>query len=55
MHNEKVHFQKAEYLVKPVKEFFFKKLSVWLALIRVSLVQLFFLKGKFGSAFCKGA
>ena len=35
VHNEKVHFQKAECLVKDVKKCFLKKLSVWLALIKV--------------------
>ena len=37
VHNEKVHFQKAEYLVKTVKKCFLKKLSVWLALIKVAI------------------
>ena len=37
MHNEKVHFKKAEYLVKAVKKCFLKKLSVWLALIKVAI------------------
>ena len=35
MHNEKVHFQKVEYLIKAVTKCFLKKLSVWLALIKV--------------------
>ena len=40
VHNEKVkfskvHFQKAKCLVKAVKQCFLKKLSVWLALIKV--------------------
>ena len=34
---EKVIFQKAEYLVKTVKKCFLKKLSVWLALIKVAV------------------
>ena len=34
MHNEKVFFLKTECLVKIVKKCFFKKLSVWLALIK---------------------
>ena len=37
MHNEKVLFQKAEYLVKAVKKCFLKKLSVWLTLIKVAV------------------
>ena len=37
MHNEEVHFQKAECLVKAVKKYFLKKLSVWLALIKVAI------------------
>ena len=35
MHNEKMFFQKIECLVKTVKKYFLKKLSVWLALIKV--------------------
>ena len=35
VHNEKVHFQKTEYLVKTVKKCFLKRLSVWLALIKM--------------------
>ena len=35
VHNEKVHFQKTEYLVKTVKKFFLIKLNIWLALIKV--------------------
>ena len=35
VHNEKVHFQKTECLVKTVKKFFLIKLSIWLALIKV--------------------
>ena len=37
MHNEKVSFQKIECLVKAVKKCFLKKLSVWLALIKVTV------------------
>ena len=37
VHNEKVHFQKAECLVKTVKMCFLKKLSVWLVLIKVAV------------------
>ena len=37
MHNEKVIFQKVECLVKTVKKYFLKKLSVWLALIKVEV------------------
>ena len=36
MHNEKMEFQKAECLVKAVKKCIMKKLSVWLALIKVA-------------------
>ena len=36
-HNEKMHFQKAECLVKAVKKCFLKKLSVWLALIKMAV------------------
>ena len=34
---QKVHFQKAEYLVKAVKKCFLKKLSIWLAFIKVAV------------------
>ena len=37
VHNEKVHFQKAECLVKTVKKYFLKKLNVWLAIIKVAV------------------
>ena len=37
VHNEKVEFQKAECLVKAVKKCIMKKLSVWLALIKVAV------------------
>ena len=37
MYNEKMYFQEAEYLVKAVKKCFLKKLSVWLALIKVAV------------------
>ena len=37
VHNEKVNFQKAECLVKAVKKCFLTKLSVWLALIKVTV------------------
>ena len=37
VHNEKMHFQKAECLVKAVKKYFLKKLSVRLALIKVTV------------------
>ena len=36
MHNEKVEFQKPECLVKTIKKCIMKKLSVWLALIKVA-------------------
>ena len=45
MHNEKVHFQKVEYLVKAVKKCFLKKLSVWLALIKVAIWGINYQKG----------
>ena len=34
---KKWSFQKAEYLVKAVKKCFLKKLSIWLALIKVAV------------------
>ena len=37
VHNEKLHFQKAECLVKTIKKYFLKKLSVWLAFIKVTV------------------
>ena len=37
MHNEKVHFQKVECLVKAIKKCFLKKLSVWIVLIKVTV------------------
>ena len=37
MHNEKVEFQKAECLIKTIKKCFLKKLSIWLALIKVAI------------------
>ena len=40
VHNEKVHFQKAECLVKAVKKCFLKKLSVWLVLIKVAVWEI---------------
>ena len=36
VHNEQVEFQKAECLVNAVKKCIMKKLSVWLALIKVA-------------------
>ena len=36
VHNEKVEFQTAECLVKTVKKCIMKKLSVWLALIKMA-------------------
>ena len=38
MHNEKVHFQKAECLIKAVKKCILKKLSAWLVLIKVAVL-----------------
>ena len=46
MHNEKVHFQKTECLVKTVKKYFLKKLSVWLALIKVTVCGINYQKGQ---------
>ena len=40
MHNEKVHFQKVECLVKVVKKCFLKKLSVWLVLIKMAVLEI---------------
>ena len=37
VHNEKVYFQKTEYLVKVVRKCFLEKLSVWLTLIKVTV------------------
>ena len=37
MQYEKVLFKKTEYLVKIVKKCFLKKLSVWLAFIKVAV------------------
>ena len=37
IYNEKVFFQKIECLVKLVKKYFLKKLSVWLVLIKVTV------------------
>ena len=37
VYNEKVEFQKAECLIKAIKKWFLKKLSVWLALIKVAV------------------
>ena len=46
MHNEKVFFQKAKYLVKSVKKCFLKKLSVWLTLIKLAVWGLNYEKGQ---------
>ena len=35
---EKIFFEKIKYLVKTVKKCFLKKLSVWLALIKVAVL-----------------
>ena len=37
VYNEKVFFQKIECLVKLIKKYFLKKLSVWLVLIKVTV------------------
>ena len=47
MHNKKVHFQKTECLVKVVKKYFLKKLSVWLALIKVAFWGINYQKGQY--------
>ena len=46
MHNEKVEFQKTECLVKTVKKCIMKKLSVWLALIKVAVWGINYQKGQ---------
>ena len=46
MQNEKVYFQEAEYLVKTIKKCFLKKLSVWLALIKVVVLGINYQKGQ---------
>ena len=46
VHNEKVEFQKAECLVKTVKKCIMKKLSVWLALIKMAVWGLNCQKGQ---------
>ena len=46
VHNEKMHFQKVESLVKVVKKCFLKKLSVWLALIKVAVWGINYQKGQ---------
>ena len=46
VHNEKVHFQKVECLVKAVKKCFLKKLSVWLALIKATVWGINYQKGQ---------
>ena len=51
VHNEKVefskvHFQKAECLVKTVKKCFLIKLSIWIALIKVAVWGINYQKGQ---------
>ena len=46
VHNEKVLFQKVKSLVKTVKKCFLKKLSVWLALIKVEVWVINYQKGQ---------
>ena len=46
MHNEKMHFQKVECLVKTVEKCFLKKLSVWLVLIKVVVLWVNYQKGQ---------
>ena len=43
---QKVHFQKVECLVKAVKKYFLKKLSVWLAIIKVAVWKVNYQKGQ---------
>ena len=47
MHNEKVKFQKIECLVKTVKKCIMKKLSIWLALIKVTVWGINYQKGQY--------
>ena len=53
MHNEKVLFQKVKCLVKTVKKFFLKKLSVCLALIKVEVCVINYQKGQDIYIYCK--
>ena len=46
VHNEKVHFHQVKCLVKTVKKCFLKKLSVWLALIKVTVWGVNYQKGQ---------
>ena len=46
VYNKKVHFQKTECFVKAVKKCFLKKLSVWLALIKVAVCGINYQKGQ---------
>jgi len=46
VHNEKMLLQKAKYLVKAVKKYFLKKLSVWLTLIKVAVWVVNYQKGQ---------
>ena len=46
VHNEKVEFQKTECLIKTIKKCIMKKLSVWLALIKVAIWGINYQKGQ---------
>ena len=46
MHNKKMFFKKTECLVKPVKNCFLEKLSVWLAFIKVVVWGVNYQKGQ---------
>ena len=46
VHDQKVEFQKAECLVKAVKKYIMKKLSVWLAFIKVGFWGVNYQKGQ---------
>ena len=43
---KKYFFQKTECLVKAIKKFFLKKLSIWLTLIKVVILVINYQKGK---------
>ena len=43
---EKVLFEKAKCLIKTVKKCFFKKLSVWLVLIKITVLEINYQKGQ---------
>ena len=49
MYNEKVFFQKTKCLVKTVEKCFLKKLSVWLTLIKITVLGINYQKGQWVS------